>query len=79
MPAAADLSLTQSVKADSQPPVHISTDDLREDETELKLRFSEELHPVSGSTLEAGVSVGGGLPVHPMHFALTPVMRRFCW
>ncbi|MFI0459934.1 MAG: hypothetical protein ACH254_20295, partial [Candidatus Thiodiazotropha endolucinida] len=60
--AAADLSLTQSVKADSQPPVHTSTDELREDETELKLRFSEELHPVSGSTLEAGVSVGGGLP-----------------
>ena len=60
---AADLSLTQTVKADSLPPVHMSTEDLREDETELKLRFSEDLYPVSGSTLEAGVSVGGGSPV----------------
>ena len=59
---AADLSLTQTVKADSQPPVHISTDDLREDETELKLRFSEDLSPVSGAALEAGVSVGDGSP-----------------
>ena len=58
-----DLSLTQTVKADSLPPVHMSTEDLREDAAELKLRFSEDLSPVSGSILEAGVSVGGGSPV----------------
>lgn len=56
----AELSLTQTVKADSLPPIHMSTDDLREDETEVKLRFNEDLYPLTGVTLEAGVTVGGG-------------------